>query len=117
MSEGGMIVEARTLTRSCLESTFCLAATAKGDSEFVHKMFLQDLDQRRKAANWLLKMDHLLEHVEDDAENRLRDLVNKDLAKFSPLAIEEMAKEATSTICTFAIASSPEMLLTQRSLH
>jgi hypothetical protein len=92
LSEGGMIVEARTLTRSCLESTFCLAATVKGDSEFVHKMFLQDLDQRKKAAIWLLKMDHLLEHVEDDAENRLRDLVNKDLDKFSPLAIEEMAR-------------------------
>jgi hypothetical protein len=55
-------------------------------------MFLQDLDQQRKAANGLVKMDHLLEHVEDDAENRLRELVSKDLAKFSPLAIEEMAR-------------------------
>src|SRR5271165_5840467 len=30
MAERGMIVEARTLARSCLESTFCLAAMVYG---------------------------------------------------------------------------------------
>ena len=95
LSERGMIVEARTLARSCLESTFCLAATAKGDSEFLHEMFLEDMNSRKKLANWLLRRDHLLEHVEGAAENRLREFVgnlDKDLAKFSPRGIEDMAK-------------------------
>ena len=99
LSERGMIVEAQTLARSCLESTFCLAATVTGDSEFVHEMFLEDMNSRKKVAKWLLKTDHLLMHVEGDAEKQLRELVgnlDKDLAKFSSVGVEDMAKRGDS---------------------
>src|ERR1700704_180996 len=53
MSERGMIVEARTLARSCLESAICLAAI-KADPEHWRVMLKDELASKRARGKWIL---------------------------------------------------------------
>jgi uncharacterized protein (DUF4415 family) len=97
MAERGMVVEARTLARTCLESTFCLAAIVKGDSDFTEKMLRDEFANRKKKANWLLSVPERLQHCKPDAMQRLREYVenlNDTWDSLSALGIEEMARTA-----------------------
>ena len=96
MAERGMIVEARTLGRTCLETTFCLAAMVKGNKKFVEKMLYHELYERRAKANWLLNARDRRRFIADISAQRLADYV-KDVERswqsLAKLGFEEMAKQ------------------------
>jgi hypothetical protein len=91
MAERGMIVEARTLARSCLETAIWIAAL-KTDPEHWRGMLKDELASKRARGRWILKnaADALdparregLEKYVDDLEHqtRLRALKLEDVAK------------------------------------
>jgi hypothetical protein len=50
--ERGMTVEAQTLARSCLETSFCLGAVAN-DVDFLDQLVHSDTAHKKKVARWL----------------------------------------------------------------
>ena len=52
MIERGMSVEALTLSRSCLESSFYLGAVAHSP-DFIERLISSDTAHKRKVATWL----------------------------------------------------------------
>src|SRR5258708_130166 len=73
--ERGMIVEARTLARSCYENMFCLVSLQKFGAEFSQKMLNDELASRKATSNWLLQKEGRLDHAGADAAKRLRETV------------------------------------------
>lgn len=95
LAERGMIVESRTLARTCLESTFFLAAMVKGDSDFVSKMLHDELHSRKAAANWVLQRPQRLD--DEGGRRQIREYVdglNRDWEKLTPLKMEQVAQSA-----------------------
>jgi hypothetical protein len=97
MAERGMIVEARTLARTCLESTFALVAGVKDDEAFVPKMIAHSMDHRSKAANWLLDRANRDDFLSEASEDKLREFLAKlgdDGETLATFQIIEMARRA-----------------------
>ena len=97
MAERGLIVEARTLARTCLESTFALVAGVKDQEEFVPKMIAHSADHRSKAANWLLNRANREDFLSDDSEAKLRAFLAKqgdDGETLAAFHIQDMARRA-----------------------
>jgi hypothetical protein len=57
MAERGMIVEARTLARSCVESTLCLAGV-KADPDFWRALLRDDLASKKVRGKLILNCAH-----------------------------------------------------------
>ncbi len=84
----GMVVESRTLVRSCVEASICLAALYDTPDEFSDLLKIDDHSSRRSQAKFIL--DHKL--VSDGAElDRLQALV-RTLEKGSNLPIRKLAE-------------------------
>ena len=96
-AERGMIVEARTLARTCLESTFALVAGVKDQEAFVPKMIAHAMEHRSKAANWLLGRANRKDFLATTSEEKLREFLAKlgdDGELLATFAIIDMARRA-----------------------
>jgi hypothetical protein len=71
--ERGMIVEARTLARSCYENVYCLSALQKDGAGFVKAMLADELYARKAASNWLLQKPERLEFAGAGAAGMLHE--------------------------------------------
>jgi len=86
LAERGLVVEARTLARSCLESTFALVAGVKQQDAFVPKMVSHALDARTKAANSMLERARNSDLISDKSQAKLRKYVDEVKAEGEALA-------------------------------
>jgi len=96
MAERGMVIEARTLTRCCLENTFFLAALAKGEEECVKDMLHIEIDSQKKTVNWLLNRPHTTHSIDIEAEKRFKaylQSIEQEWGKLSPVHFEGAAKK------------------------
>jgi hypothetical protein len=95
MAERGMVIEARTLLRTCVESTLCLGAL-KNDPAFLTTLLHDELRSRKARANFLLKEPGRLAFCDGDAAARLREYVESidTWGKLSSNPIEQMAEKA-----------------------
>jgi hypothetical protein len=71
LAERGMVVEARTLARSCYENVYCMAALQQDGEAFVKRMVDDDAVSRKKMANALLRRAGALEQAGAGAAERL----------------------------------------------
>ncbi|OAJ56900.1 hypothetical protein A6V36_32430 [Paraburkholderia ginsengiterrae] len=95
MAERGMIVEARTLARSCLESTFCLAAMECGKEDFANEFRRATLQSRKARANFILKVPDRLQYTDVESADRLRAYaarLNEYPEDLSSLKFEQLAE-------------------------
>ncbi|HEY5302203.1 MAG TPA: DUF5677 domain-containing protein [Acetobacteraceae bacterium] len=96
MAERGALVESRTLSRSCLETVFCLAALARGGDEFIHRLSSALLADRTSTANWILQKPAVREAMGQANIDTLRQFVDGTSARLDTLqklGIEEMARQ------------------------
>lgn len=96
MAERGALVESRTLSRTCLETVFCLAALARGGEDYVQRMSRAILDERKKAANWILSKPAICQLMGKEHIDKLHSYMNQvanRLDKIKGLGIEEMARQ------------------------
>jgi hypothetical protein len=94
MAERGMIVEARTLARTCLESTFCVCALVKGKAKFVEQMLANEIHGDKSFAQWLL--DSRSVSIEEVASLRkyLQGVKrNSGAGGARKISVEEMARQ------------------------
>jgi hypothetical protein len=94
MAERGMIVEARTLARSCLESTFCLAAMVCGKEDFADEFRRATLQSRKARANFVLKEPDRLQFTDMESVDRLRSYaeeLNKYPENLTSLNFEQLS--------------------------
>jgi len=68
LCERGLIVEARTLARSCFESAACLTAIAKHGETAIERMVENTIKGKKKRAN-AIKSGSLAGYVDDDGLN------------------------------------------------
>ncbi len=96
MIERGMSAEALTLARSCLESSFYLAAVSK-DQSFIDRLISSDIAHKRKVANWLTSPAAAVTELSADQLDKLRGFVDQVKAappKAPPITIKAAADSA-----------------------
>ena len=96
MAERGMVVEARTLARSCLETTFCLVAMIQGKTEFADEFRRASLQSRRGRAQFILKEPDRLAFTDIESVDSLRkyaEQLEKHPEKLSGLKFEQIAEK------------------------
>ena len=96
MAERGALVESRTLSRSCLETVFCLAALAGGSDDFIQRLSSALLAERKNMANWILQKPAVREamgQLNIDKVKRFVDEMSALLHTPRKLGIEEMARQ------------------------
>jgi hypothetical protein len=96
MIERGMSVEALTLSRSCLESSFYLGAVAHSP-DFIERLISSDTAHKRKVATWLTNPAAAVAELSADQLEKLRGfLVNLKAApaKAAPVTIKSAADTA-----------------------
>ena len=96
LAERGALVESRTLSRSCLETVFCLGALARGSEGFIKKMSGALLADRRSTANWILQKPDIRElfgQADQATLKRFVGDVSARLDRLQKLGIEEMARQ------------------------
>ncbi len=95
MAERGAVVEARTLARTCLETTFALVAAVKMDSAFIDRMVANDMGSKAKGANWLLNRADHADFLQPESKADLEAFVGRLKTENEPtgaFATEEMAR-------------------------
>lgn len=96
MIERGMSAEALTLARSCLESSFYLAAVSK-DQSFIERLISSDTAHKRKVANWLTSPAAAVTELSTDQIDKLRGFIDQVKAappKAPPITIKAAADTA-----------------------
>ena len=96
MAEYGALAESRTLSRTCLETVFCLAALARGGDEFIRRLISALLADRKSTANWILQKPAIREAMGQENIEKLRQFVDSMSARLDTLqklGIEEMARQ------------------------
>jgi hypothetical protein len=96
MIERGMSVEALTLARSCLESSFYLGAVAHGP-DFVDRLVSSDTAHKKKVATWLTNPVEAVTELSPEQLEKLHGFLNslKDApAKPAPATIKLAADTA-----------------------
>lgn len=96
MIERGMSSEALTLARSCLESSFYLAAVSN-DQSFVDRLISSDTAHKRKVANWLTSPAAAVTELSADQLDKLRGFLDQVKAappKAQPITIKAAADTA-----------------------
>jgi hypothetical protein len=96
MAERGMVIEARTLFRSCFENAFCMAALLKDGDIFIAEMMDDERASTRSKARWLLNEPSRLDFSGPNAAARLQayvDTMDKQWGKISPQKMEEAARK------------------------
>jgi hypothetical protein len=97
MAERGALVEARTLTRTCLETVFALVAAVKMDATFIDRMVANEMGSKSKAANWLLNRPNREDYVEPEGDAKLQaflDHLKADNEPTGSFGTEDMARRA-----------------------
>lgn len=97
MAERGAIVEARTLTRTCLETVFALVAAVKMDTSFIDRMVANEMGSKSKGANWLLNRADRGDYLHPEAEENLQAFIDRLKAENEPTGAfgsEDMARRA-----------------------
>jgi hypothetical protein len=92
LARHGMIIEARTITRCCVENLLWIGGLHSEGDQFVHRMGLDELHNRRRRANFILDKNLLAE----DAQERLRKIIKqfeKDKPKLQPLNLKQVAND------------------------
>ena len=96
MAERGMTIEARTLIRSCLESTFFLGALGNKEYDLIERMLRADVVDKKKLADTLHKTPDFLDIADEDMLASLDQM--KQRAAAHPAApkiqYEELSKKA-----------------------
>jgi len=77
MAERGMVVEARTLARSCIENAICVGALHRGEDAFVDRMLYGSLPAHKGKASFLLKQFGGLQFSGEALEKCLREHVDQ----------------------------------------
>lgn len=95
LTERGMIAEARTIARSCLETAFCLNAAAR-DQEFVNELVAAEMAHKRIAARWLSNPNnaarqHLEGNTATEVDAFLEKVANQELQKLDLYRIARKA--------------------------
>ncbi len=96
LAEAGALVESRTLSRSCLETVFCLGALARGGDGFINRMSAALLADRKSTANWILQKPDIRELFGEVDRASLKDFVDDmsgRLNQLRKLGVEEMSRE------------------------
>jgi len=96
LAERGMSAEARTLTRSCFETVFCLGALCK-DPGFADRFVQDDADRRKKIARALLNAPNESSGLTQDEKQKLVKLLSDQEAsaiESAPLVIAQAAVRA-----------------------
>ncbi len=96
LAESGALVESRTLSRSCLETVFCLAALVRGGEAFIKRMSAALLADRKSTANWILQKPNIRGLFGEADRASLKDFVDDTSSRLNQLrklGIEEMSRE------------------------
>jgi Family of unknown function (DUF5677) len=94
LAEHGMTVEARTLARSCLESSFYLGAVSN-DADFVDQLISSDTAHKKKVAQWLTSPEAAVTELSEDQIKKLAEFL--DRLKSSGAATESIIMQQKST--------------------
>jgi hypothetical protein len=97
MAERGAIVEARTLTRTCLETVFALVAAVNMDASFIDRMVANEMGSKSKAANWLLNRADQKDFLHPESEAKLQTFLERLKAEneaTGSFGTEDMARRA-----------------------
>jgi hypothetical protein len=95
MAERGMVVEARTLFRSCFENACWIAALLKDGDQFIADIMGDEVASTKSKARWLLSDPSRLDFSGPNAAARLRARVEemeKEWGKVSSQRLEDAAK-------------------------
>jgi hypothetical protein len=113
--ERGMTVEALTLGRSCLESSFYLGAVATNAS-FVDRLIRSNTAHKRKVANWLTSRDAAVTELAPDQIEKLRGFLN-NLKSSGVAAVPLTIKLAADTAHLSDIYETVYRDLSDRAAH
>lgn len=94
MIERGMSIEALTLARSCLESSFFLAALVRNPAALIERMISSDAKQKRKTATWLSSPAAALAELPPEQVQKLLGLLTQPAPSTPELTIQWAAREA-----------------------
>jgi hypothetical protein len=97
LAERGAVVEARTLARTCLETTFALVAAVKMDASFIDRMVANEMGSKSKGANWLLNRADRGDYLHPETEANLQAFIDRLKAENEPTGAfgsEDMARRA-----------------------
>jgi hypothetical protein len=87
LAESEMTVEARTLARSCLESSFYLGAV-NNDTDFVDQLINSDTAHKKKVAKWLTSPEAAVTELSEDQIEKVAEFL--DHLKSSGAATESI---------------------------
>jgi hypothetical protein len=96
MVERGMTIEALTLARNCLESSFFLGAVV-ADAGFADRLVQSDTAHKKKVATWLTSKDAAVTELSPEQIENLRGFLDKLKtagAPVAPLSIKQAADAA-----------------------
>ncbi len=96
MAERGMIIEARTLARSCFESVFVLGAL-ENDPTFVDRLVGADNSYRKHAADTLKSNSHLYSHLTPNQKleiEKLQEFLSDPDTKLAKIIFDQAASKA-----------------------
>jgi hypothetical protein len=93
MVERGMTIEALTLARSGLESSFYLAALARNPT-LIERMISSDAKHKRQTVRWLTSPAAASAGLPPEQVQQLCDLLKKPVPSAPPLTIQAAAQEA-----------------------
>jgi hypothetical protein len=82
MIREGLIVEARTLVRSCYENMFFIAKLDSDGSAFVSRMRDDEIASKLKRSKFVLETPKLVDGLLDEVRDNLRNYSNKIKAQF-----------------------------------
>jgi len=96
LAERGMVVEARTLARSCTENLLYMAALSKKGVQFVSEMLHAEIHSRKTRGKFILENKDLSDSAGHETQERLKNTViqmQEDFGKTSDIKIKELAIE------------------------
>lgn len=100
LAERSMEVEARTLTRACLETVFVLGAVVNDGDAMVREMYADMVARRRSQANWTQTRPEIIKNLTDkskfnlDMMNQLACDAEKDIGKLNKINYENLANRS-----------------------
>lgn len=97
MAERGMIVEASTIIRSLIETTWILAGLAKEKDSFVSDLAAADYAERKAHGNWYLATPSATKHISARNMAKMKKFIAKLEKSETPLRKLVLANVASAT--------------------
>lgn len=115
--ERGLLPEAKTLIRSCVEASFCLAALHDSPDEFVELLRADDDASRRAQANFILTRSEF-DSTTPEARDRLQKIVDS-IPKSKNMGIFKLAEMGPylRQYLYYKVLSHDAAHVSARSLH